>query len=400
MAIGLINDCCFQAASGGTGDFVVSGAITGFLAPADADAVNGTEYTYRAEITDLSQWETGVGTWNAGSGTLERTTVENSSNSGSPVNFASSPRVWVSTGRSYQFPPEQIPGTKVLTSDGTDMTWEDAAGGSSWFSTYTEVTLDSGTPYDWDGSTYELRITTDGSGLGQQINFTGTPLTDTPYMVTVVNQADPGDIVTFSNVYPRLLGSGGMSINVSFQFSATGAQAGFTFQLLDGSDATVGLTWFLESSVIKNDSGNIYRLGSWGSGIVQLTIVPPGPFNTIAQTLKVTSDGTGTPNQLLLMDVADKAGIYKIEFENQVDPSDTIELYPNTAFISSEGTVDASVLNAVGDFVFIQGAGSYWQLLSYNTSGGIVITPYPSGTFEAVGGEMLTFTTGILTSVA
>jgi hypothetical protein len=47
--VGFLDVCKFTAVSSGTGDFVVSAAVTGYQTPAGAGAVNGTVYRYRAE---------------------------------------------------------------------------------------------------------------------------------------------------------------------------------------------------------------------------------------------------------------------------------------------------------------------------------------------------------------
>lgn len=87
-----VNACVFTAASGGTGSFVVSAAVTGWQTPAQAGAVDGASYRYRAYSSDLSEWEIGTGTYTASGTTLTRT-VTASSNAGSAVNFTAAPSV-------------------------------------------------------------------------------------------------------------------------------------------------------------------------------------------------------------------------------------------------------------------------------------------------------------------
>lgn len=89
-----LNGVQFLPASGGTGDFVVSAAVQGYLTPAGASAVNGRTYGYRAESADLTQWEIGRGAYTSGSTTLARTTVLLSS-TGSKVSFSQPPKVGV-----------------------------------------------------------------------------------------------------------------------------------------------------------------------------------------------------------------------------------------------------------------------------------------------------------------
>lgn len=120
---GFVDVCRFNATSTGTGDFVVASAVTGYQTPALAGATNGTQYRYRAETLDLSQWEVGYGTYTSGSVTLARTTVlynssgtgtgAGQSGAGTKINFSAIPRVGIvflaedfnSTG--------QIPGTQT-----------------------------------------------------------------------------------------------------------------------------------------------------------------------------------------------------------------------------------------------------------------------------------------------
>lgn len=86
--------CRFSATSSGTGSFVVSSAVQGYQTPASASAVNGATYRYRAESSDLSQWEVGFGTYTVSSTTLTRVTVFfNSSGGTSPISFTSAPQV-------------------------------------------------------------------------------------------------------------------------------------------------------------------------------------------------------------------------------------------------------------------------------------------------------------------
>lgn len=93
-ATGFLDACGFNPASGGTGDFVVSAAVTGYQTPASAGAANGAVYSYRAQSSDLSQWENGFGPYDSGTGTLARSTVVASS-TGSKVNFSAPPSVYI-----------------------------------------------------------------------------------------------------------------------------------------------------------------------------------------------------------------------------------------------------------------------------------------------------------------
>lgn len=89
---GYVDVCKFLSTAGGTADFTFSTAVTGFQSPASAGISNGVVYSYRAESTDLTQWEIGFGAYNTGTGVLARTTV-NASSTGSKVSFSVAPQV-------------------------------------------------------------------------------------------------------------------------------------------------------------------------------------------------------------------------------------------------------------------------------------------------------------------
>jgi hypothetical protein len=93
-ATGYVDACGFIPTAGGTTDFVVSAAVTGYQTPASAGAVNATVYSYRAESADKTQWEDGYGAYTVASTTLARTTVTASS-TGAKVNFSAAPNVFV-----------------------------------------------------------------------------------------------------------------------------------------------------------------------------------------------------------------------------------------------------------------------------------------------------------------
>lgn len=88
-----IDVCRFNPTAGGTADWTYSSAVTGYQSPSAAGAVNGAQYSYRAESSDLSQWEVGFGTYNSGTGVLTRTVLFNSSGTTSKINFSVAPQV-------------------------------------------------------------------------------------------------------------------------------------------------------------------------------------------------------------------------------------------------------------------------------------------------------------------
>ena len=68
----------------GTGTFTLAGAVSGFQS---FSAIGNANTTYYA-IVGGSEWEVGIGTYTSSGTTLSRTTVLESSNSGSLVNFS------------------------------------------------------------------------------------------------------------------------------------------------------------------------------------------------------------------------------------------------------------------------------------------------------------------------
>ena len=118
----------------GTGNLTLAGAVTGYRAFSAVCATSDTVY-YFIQAVDSSgvptgDWETGLGTYSA-SNTLTRTTVIDSSNSGSAVSFsAGTKRVGLCQAASLSQRPRTTPqgrltlvsGTPVLTSDQTAKT--------------------------------------------------------------------------------------------------------------------------------------------------------------------------------------------------------------------------------------------------------------------------------------
>ena len=79
----------------GTADFVITDSIAQYDPIVD-NLADGDECSYKAQFIDPSfsdDYETGRGTWNAGAGTISRTTIKTSSNNGSIVNFGAGPKV-------------------------------------------------------------------------------------------------------------------------------------------------------------------------------------------------------------------------------------------------------------------------------------------------------------------
>jgi hypothetical protein len=90
----LLDICRFVPSTSGTSDFIYSETVQGYQSPLAAGIVNGKTYKYRAESSDLAQWEVGEGTYNSGTGTLVRTTIlYNSLGTTAKINFSAPPQI-------------------------------------------------------------------------------------------------------------------------------------------------------------------------------------------------------------------------------------------------------------------------------------------------------------------
>lgn len=86
----------FTPTLGGTTDWTVSAAVTGYQTPVAAGAVDGINYRYRAESADLTQWEVGYGVASSTGTVFARTTVLfNSSGTTSKISFSTVPTVGI-----------------------------------------------------------------------------------------------------------------------------------------------------------------------------------------------------------------------------------------------------------------------------------------------------------------
>jgi len=121
-----------------TVSFTLSGSVTGFQSFA---AVGNGNTTFYAATDASGNWEVGVGTYSTG-GTLTRTTILSSSNSGSATTFASTVTVFVTQPAEQTVVSSNNPGTSgyVLTSNGSGVSpsWQ-AIG----------VNLNSAYAYSW-----------------------------------------------------------------------------------------------------------------------------------------------------------------------------------------------------------------------------------------------------------
>src|SRR6266404_1492024 len=183
--------CRFNPTAGGTTDWTFSSAVTGYQSPAAAGVVNGTLYKYRAESSDLSQWELGEGAYTTSTGVLARTTVLfNNLGTTAKINFSSVPQVAI----------------VALKEDLPNLTMANA---------FTDTTASTST------STGSMTLS-GGLGIGGDLNFVGSAFSTT----TPTPIAQAGTFTTVSaTVKTKILGKVCI-VNVTVIVTAVGTASG------------------------------------------------------------------------------------------------------------------------------------------------------------------------------
>jgi hypothetical protein len=121
----LLDNCRFTAGSTGTADFADGEADPSFRNLEDAGAEDGKTYPYKAQNATGTEWEIGRGTAlnTSGGWILERTSIQDSSNGGSKVNFGTAPKVIVTVGKaeivSLVVGPSSSTNNSIAVFDGT-----------------------------------------------------------------------------------------------------------------------------------------------------------------------------------------------------------------------------------------------------------------------------------------
>ena len=172
----------------GTGTLTLSGAVDGFQAFSAIGDGNTTYYAIVHQDGSVGEWETGIGTYTSSGTTLARTTVFESSNSGSAVSFSagvkdvyvtypSSKSVYVSASPSFTGLTTTGRADFHQTSNGTPglgsndyyaATFENATGGYGF-----GITTDSGTGvvslqsqrFDSTSTAYNLKVNPLGAAV-------------------------------------------------------------------------------------------------------------------------------------------------------------------------------------------------------------------------------------------
>jgi hypothetical protein len=207
--VGFLTACRFNPTAGSTTDWTYSSAVSGYQSPTAAGVANGATYRYRAESSDLTQWEVGEGAYNTGTGVLARTTIKfNSSGGTSKINFSTTPQVAIVVTADDFFPPTTVTnslgGNVSLTTSYQDGPTCAQGTAGTWFASGTITVLGPNVGDDifcklWDGSTViaSTKITIIQANYRETISLSGLLATPTANIKMSVknNNSSTGTIV-------------------------------------------------------------------------------------------------------------------------------------------------------------------------------------------------------------
>ena len=293
MALVLNNRVRETTATTGTGAVTFAGAVDGFQTFAAGIGNSNTTY-YAISLNTSNEWEVGLGTLNGDSSTLTRTTVLESSNSDSAVDFSAGSKEIFCT----------LPSEKAIYLDGRDA----QVGGFA-------SLADDGSPQlgaNLDVVTYDI-VSTSNRDIDIIPNGTG----DVNLGADTIQVGDNDANATITTQ-----GTGDLILNTN-----NGTNAG-NITLLDGANGNISITpdgtgdvVLAADSVTVGDSGAAATLTSNGAGT--LTVTTGGTTDLVLSTNSGTNSGTIT-----ITDAANEA----------------ITLTPNgTGVVDVQGSMNSSV---------------------------------------------------------
>jgi hypothetical protein len=293
MALVINNRVREVTSTTGTGAVTLGGAVAGFQSFAAGIGNSNTTY-YAISINTESEWEVGLGTLNSDSSTLTRTTVLESSNSDSAVDFAAGSKEVFCT----------LPSEKAVYLDASD----DQVGGFT--SLVADTTPQLGGNLDVNGQDI---VSTSDADIDIIPNGTG----DVNLGADTVQVGDNDADATITTQ-----GTGDLTLNTN-----NGTNSG-TVTIADGANGNITLTpngtgdvILSADSVTVGDSGAAATLTSNGAGT--LTLTTGGTTDLVLSTNSGTNSGTIT-----ITDAANEA----------------ITLTPNgTGVVAIEGSMNPSV---------------------------------------------------------
>jgi len=293
MALVINNRVRETTATTGTGAVTLAGAVDGFQTFAAGIGNSNTTY-YAISLNTANEWEVGLGTLNGDSSTLTRTTVLESSNADSAVDFAAGTKEIFCT----------LPSEKAVYLDASDA----QVGGFS-------SLADDGSPQlgaNLDVVTYDIVSTSD-----RDIDIIPNGTGDVNLGADTVQVGDNDANATITTQ-----GTGDLILNTN-----NGTNAG-NITLLDGADGNISITpngtgdvVLAADSVSVGDAAAAATLTSNGAGT--LTLTTGGTTDLILSTNSGTNSGTIT--------ITDAA-------------SEAITLAPNgTGVVDVQGSMNPSV---------------------------------------------------------
>lgn len=231
----------FTAVSAGTGNFVVSAAVTGYQTPATATAVSNATYSYRAESTDLTQWEVGTGVYTSSNVTLTRVPSINSAGGSSAINFTAAPQVGLvvltpDIMRPYYF-------SAYLSSDQVSS----ASGVSFKVNCNTEVADSNG----WYDNAANFRFTPQFAGkykVSGQVQFSGAAISQA--FVDVTKNSTSSPYARFLDLHSSTAGISVITIPISIIMDFNGS-TDFVEMVANISSTAATLSFLGGSSPIR-----------------------------------------------------------------------------------------------------------------------------------------------------
>jgi hypothetical protein len=293
MALAINNRVRETTTTTGTGAVTLGGAVDGFQTFAAGIGNSNTTY-YAISLNTSNEWEVGLGTLNGDSSTLTRTTVLESSNSDSAVDFSAGSKEIFCT----------LPSEKAVYLDASDA----QVGGFS--SLAADTTPQLGGNLDVNGNDI---VSTSDADIDIIPNGTG----DVNLGADTVQVGDNDANATITTQ-----GTGDLILNTN-----NGTNAG-NITLLDGANANISITpngtgdvVLVADSVAVGDAAAAATLTSNGAGT--LTVTTGGATDLVLSTNSGTNSGTVT-----ITDAANEA----------------ITLTPNgTGVVAIEGSMNSSV---------------------------------------------------------
>jgi len=269
MALAINNRVRETTSTTGTGAVTLAGAVDGFQTFAAGIGNSNTTY-YAISLNTANEWEVGLGTLNSDSSTLTRTTVLESSNSDSAVDFAAGSKEVFCT----------LPSEKAVYLDASD----NQVGG------FTSLADDSSPQLggDLDVVTYDIVSTSD-----RDIDIIPNGTGDVNLGADTIQMGDND-----ANATVTTQGTGDLILNTN-----NGTNAG-NITLLDGAGGNINLA--------PNGTGEIVI----GSGSADGDITSSGAYDLIIDTntgtnagnLTLTNGANGaitlTPNGTGVVDIA------------------------------------------------------------------------------------------------